>query len=331
MSSSSQLHKIKTLAIIVPVYNEARILQEFHQSLGTVLDSLQQESMILYVDDGSMDETPSTLAALAAADRRVGVATLSRNFGHQAALTAGIQLADADAVITMDGDGQNPPTLIPLMVSQAETGFDIVQAQRKGKSNQGWFKDLTSRFFYWAINLMSGTGIAPGVADFRLLTRPATEALRNLPEHHRFIRGMSAWIGFPTITISYKVERRLGGSSKYTLARMTRLAADAMFSFTLRPLYIMVGIGITFIFFAFAELIYVTSFWLRGLGQSLAPGWSSLMFVILFVGGTTMVSLGITAMYIGYIFQETKKRPAFILRSFRKPAQKEKTAQPKTT
>jgi len=329
MSQPSKSRKLRSLDIIVPVYNEAGVVKKFHQSLMAVLENLKQDTTVLYVDDGSRDETPTELAALAAKNARVGVATLSRNFGHQAALTAGLQLVDADAVISIDGDGQNPPRLIPEMIRQAEAGFDVVQTKRVGGAGLGWFKDLTSRLFYWLINLMSGTEIAPGVADFRLLTRPALDALRDLPEYHRFLRGMASWIGFPTITLSYEVGPRLGGRSKYSLRRMLGLAADALFSFTLRPLYLMVAAGSMFLLFAFAELIYVSSFWLRGLGHLLVPGWSSLMFVILFVGGTTMLSLGVTAMYVGYIFQEVKNRPVYVLSSYRKPSRTRRAAKTK--
>jgi dolichol-phosphate mannosyltransferase len=312
--------RIQTICIIVPVYNEAGVVAEFHRSLTAAVDGLPQRFTILYVNDGSRDATAADLATLAAADPRVGVATFSRNFGHQAALSAGLDLADADAVITMDGDGQNPPAEIPGMVALAEQGYDLVQMQRSGHARQGWFKDVTSGLFYWFINRVSGTPIAPGVADFRLLTRPAVEALKKMPEYHRFLRGMTAWIGFPSMIVPYAMPERLGGRSKYSLKMMLRLAADALFSFSLRPLYVMIAAGLAFLVFAFAELAYVLSFWLRGLGHTLAPGWSSLMFVILFVGGTTMLSLGIVGVYIGYIFQEIKGRPVYVLRSYHRPA-----------
>ncbi|TAK13878.1 MAG: glycosyltransferase [Anaerolineae bacterium] len=311
---------IQTVCIIVPVFNEAGVVSTFHKSLVDAIDALPQQFTILYINDGSRDATAAELAALAAADPRVGVATLSRNFGHQAALSAGLDLADSDAVISMDGDGQNPPAEIPGMLALAEQGYDLVQMQRGEHARQGWFKDLSSAFFYWFINRVSGTPIAAGVADFRLLTRPAVEALKKLPEYHRFLRGMTAWIGFPAIIQPYTMPERLGGRSKYSLRMMLRLAADALFSFTLRPLYLMMAAGVAFMLFALVELVYVLSFWLRGLGHTLAPGWSSLMFVILFVGGATMISLGVVGIYIGYIFQEIKGRPVYLLQSFHRPA-----------
>lgn len=319
MTRAASPAPIQTVAIVVPVFNEAGVVTAFHQSLTAVLDTLPQKFTILYVDDGSRDATPAELAALAQADPRVGVVSLSRNFGHQAALSAGLDLADGDAVITMDGDGQNPPECIPEMLRLAAEGYDLVQMQRAEHTRQGWFKDMSSSFFYWLINKLSGTAIAPGVADFRLLTHPAVTALRDMPEYHRFLRGMTAWLGFPAIVQPYTMPERLGGHSKYSLRLMLRLAADALFSFTLRPLFLMVGIGAAFLIFAFLELVYVLSFWLRGLGHTLAPGWSSLMFVILFVGGTTMVSLGIVGSYIGYIFQEIKGRPVYLIKHLRRP------------
>lgn len=322
MASPLKPRRLRSLAIVIPVYNEGEVVRQFHDRLDDVLKNLSQRAVVIYVDDGSVDETPAVLESLAASDPRVGIATLSRNFGHQAALTAGLSLADGDAIISMDGDGQNPPSLIPEMIRRAEAGYDIVQTKRVGPLGQGGLKELTSRLFYWLINLISGTPISAAVADFRLLTRPAVEALHQMPEYHRFLRGMTAWIGFPSVTLPYRIGPRLGGRSKYSFQQMVRLAIEAIFSFTLRPLYLMIGIGGCFILFAFAELVYVSSFWLRGLGHLLAPGWSSLMFVILFVGGTTMVSLGIAATYIGFIFQEIKGRPIFVIRNFRKPVQK---------
>ncbi|HLD92581.1 MAG TPA: glycosyltransferase family 2 protein [Anaerolineales bacterium] len=328
MASPTNPRRLKSLTIVIPVYNEGEVVREFHRQLNDVIGDLRQQTAVIYIDDGSEDKTPTVLEAIAARDPKVGIVSLSRNFGHQAALTAGLSLADADAIISMDGDGQNPPNLIPEMIKRAEAGYDIVQTKREGPSGQGGLKELTSRLFYWFINLISGTPIAPGVADFRLLTRPAANALRQMPEYHRFLRGMTAWLGFSSITLPYKIGPRLGGRSKYSFKRMLRLAIDAIFSFTLRPLYLMIGIGGCFILFAFAELVYVSSFWLRGLGHLLAPGWSSLMFVILFVGGTTMVSLGIAATYIGFIFQEIKGRPIYVIRDFRKPGKKKSKTGP---
>ncbi len=300
--------------IIVPVYNEEECLPDFHRQLRQVIDSLPCDFRIRYIDDGSTDCTPDVLASLAGQDSRVSALQLSRNFGHQAALTAGLDRADADYVITMDGDGQHPPALIPEMLKLAESGYDLVLTQRIEQDGLPRFKRRTSNLFYSLINRVGDTNILPGGADFRLLSRPVVESLRKMPEYHRFLRGMVAWMGFRSVILPFEQPRRLGGRSKYSLRKMLRLATDAIFSFSLVPLWIGISVGALFLVLALAEAVYVLSFWITGNTSHLAPGWSSLMFVLLIVGGSLMVSLGFTGIYIGYIFQEVKRRPVYLVR-----------------
>jgi polyisoprenyl-phosphate glycosyltransferase len=228
-------------------------------------------------------------------------------------LTAGIDRADGDCVITMDGDGQHPPELIPEMIRLAETGYDVVTAQRLNEGT-ATFKKTTSNLFYRLINSIGDTNIQAGAADFRLLKKPVIESLRNMREYHRLLRGMVAWMGFRSIILPYKQPPRLGGESKYSLSKMLRLAAHATFSFSLIPLYLGISVGAIFILLALIEIIYVLSFWISGHQSSLAPGWSSLMFVLLCVGGSLMITLGFIGIYVGYIFQEVKRRPIYIIR-----------------
>jgi dolichol-phosphate mannosyltransferase len=213
----------------------------------------------------------------------------------------------------MDGDGQHPPDLLPEMIELAESGYDIVVAQRIDDETTT-FKRFTSRFFYRLINLIGDTNIQAGAADFRLIKRSVVNSLRTMREYHRLLRGMVAWMGYRSIILPYKQPARLGGKSKYSVRKMLRLASHATFSFSLIPLYLGLSVGAIFFLLAFIEVIYVLSFWITGQQSGLAPGWSSLMFVLLFVGGSLMITLGFIGIYIGYIFQEVKGRPIYLVR-----------------
>ena len=254
----------RTLTVVVPVYNEQPALPAFHARLIGVLNTLPNACRLLYVDDGSSDETPQLLQALSLADERVRVLHLSRNFGHQAALTAGLDHADTELVITLDGDGQHPPELIPEMLRLNAAGYDIVQTQRQDAPGTSAFKRLTAGVFYAFLNRIGDTHVEPGAADFRLLSRAAADGLRQMREHHRFLRGMVSWMGFRTVILPYEPSERMAGTSKYSLRKMVRLALDASFSFSSAPLWIGLSVGLVFFLLAFAEAAYVLSFWLRG-------------------------------------------------------------------
>lgn len=304
----------KTVGIVVPVYNEEEAILAFHAQLRESLDVLPYRFTITYVNDGSADGTAAMLKQIHANDARVAVLELSRNFGHQAALSAGLDAAPGDYVISLDGDGQHPPTMIAEMLQLAEAGYDVVLTQRDDVGNVSAFKRSTARIFYNLINRMGDTQVLPGGADFRLLSRNALEALKGMQEYHRFLRGMVAWIGFRTVILPYQPPERLAGKSKYTLKKMFALARDAVFSFSLVPLYFGLSLGGLMLVLALLEMVYVISLWLRGAQASLEPGWSSLMFVILVTGGLLMILLGFIGVYIGYIFQEVKGRPVYIVR-----------------
>ncbi len=303
--------------LVIPVYNEAQAAAEFHQQLRAVIDQLPNRFSILYIDDGSTDDTLTILEDIAVVDERVRVIELSRNFGHQAALTAGLDQSQGEIVITMDGDGEHPPQLIPEMLKLADAGYDIVLTQRADSRHAPLFKRWTSHQFYRLINRIGNTRILPGGADFRLMKRATVDALCGMREYQRFLRGMVAWMGYRTVILPYAPAERLGGRSKYSLRQMLRLGMSAVFSFSLVPLYISITIGGVFLLLALAEMIYVLSFWIGGQQASLAPGWSSLMFVLLVVGGVLMITLGIVGIYVGYIFQETKRRPIYLIRAIR--------------
>jgi len=303
------------LDVVVPLYNEEQGVESFHKTLVHVTAALTADLTIYYVNDGSTDATSTILARIAEADSRVVVIELSRNFGHQAALSAGLDLAEGDVVVTIDGDGQHPPELIPEMLRLFEAGYDVVLTQRSEVGRPAFFKRATSGAFYWLLARLSDTKILPGSADYRLLSRRVVAALRDMPEYHRFLRGMVAWLGYRTVILPYVEQPRIAGQTQYSLKKMARLAMDAVFSFSLVPLRIGIALGGSLLLLALLEVAYVLRFWWRGEGHLLVPGWSSLMFVILLVGGTTMVVTGFIGVYVGYIFQEVKRRPVYVIRS----------------
>jgi len=301
--------------IVVPLYNEAEVVAEFHRQLMDVVTPLRHEYdvRICYVNDGSVDHTGAELAKLAADDAGVTILELSRNFGHQAALTAGLDRAEGDAVVTLDGDGQHPPQLIADMVALYRTGYEVVLTQRVA-ADQPSFKRWTSTGFYRLLSVIGDTQITAGSADYRLVSRPVLEALREMREYHRFLRGMVAWAGYRTVVLPYEERARIGGQTKYSLRGMARLAANATFSFSLVPLKIALVVGLCFLVLAGAEALYVISFWLTGRQHQLVPGWASLMFMMLIVGAALMIAIGLVGIYVGYIFQEVKRRPVYLLR-----------------
>jgi polyisoprenyl-phosphate glycosyltransferase len=302
-----------TVDLVIPVFNEAGVVEQTYSKICESIQDLSHTFHIFFVDDGSNDGTSESLFALRRAEKNITVLTLARNFGHQAALTAGLDACNGDFVISLDADGQHPPELIAQMIDLFLQGYDIVQAQRI-EEQPASFKQLTSSAFYSLINRISGTQMTSGAADFRGMSRQVIEALKSMPEYHRFLRGMIAWMGYRSVILPYREVKRVGGKSKYSFGKMFRLAMDAIFSFSLVPLYIGLSAGGIFFCLAALEMIYVLSFWVTGRTSNLAPGWSSLMFVILIVSGMIMVLLGFIGIYVGYIFQEVKRRPVYLLK-----------------
>ncbi|HNH27268.1 MAG TPA: glycosyltransferase [Anaerolineales bacterium] len=300
--------------LVIPVYNEAEAIRQTYADIRKVVDALPYDFRFIYVDDGSSDGTADTLRGISTDDPRVTLLQLSRNFGHQAALTAGMDASQGDVMISMDGDGQHPPALIPKMVSLIEQGYDVVQGQRLEEERAASFKKVTSNFFYWLINRISGTQVLQGAADFRALSRNALNGVRSMHEYHRFLRGMISWMGYNSVILPYHEPDRIAGKSKYSLGKMVRLASDAIFSFSLAPLYIGLSAGFVFFILAGVQLIYVLSLWLTGNTQRVEPGWSSLMGVLLIASGIIMILLGFIGVYVGYIFQEVKRRPIYLVK-----------------
>jgi polyisoprenyl-phosphate glycosyltransferase len=301
------------LCVVCPCYNEEEVIGDFYDELKAVLNSIDDlDHTILFVDDGSTDASLQRLNALACNDTSVQVYSLSRNFGHQIALSAGLDVAVGDAVVMMDSDLQHPPSLIPQMIHLWREGYDVVSAARKSTADASFIKRLTSNGFYWLLNLLSDTPIAVGVADFCLLSHRAHAALQKMPERRRFLRGMISWIGFKRAFLPYDAPSRPRGKSKYTIARMLSLAFDAAFSFSVVPITIAVRLGLVIVACGVIYLSYVI-FRYFVLGD-LVQGWGSLISVSLILGGLQLAFIGLIGSYIARIFDEVKERPLYLFK-----------------
>jgi glycosyltransferase involved in cell wall biosynthesis len=301
------------LSIISPCYNESEVIGLFYNTLRPVLDSLDHVDFeMVFVDDGSTDDTLAQLNGFAERDPALRVLSLSRNFGHQVALTAGIDHAAGDAVVLMDSDLQHPPSVIPDLVREWRAGHDVVNAIRQRTDGEGWFKGLTSRGFYWLLNTLSGTKVPAGAADFCLLSRRVCQSLRDMPERHRFLRGLVSWAGFDRAFVPYVAPQRAAGRTKYSLVKMVALALDAVFSFSAEPLRLALraGLGITFLGFVYLAWTLIYGYLLNGL----VPGYSSLIGVTMILGGCQLMFIGLIGQYLARIFEEVKGRPIYLLK-----------------
>ena len=313
---SPNLRPRPSVDVVVPMFNESHGCLRFHQELRAATATLPYHFRFIYIDDGSTDNTRALLLDLRGRDDTVIVLELSRNFGHQAALTAGLDVADADVIIMMDGDGQHPPALLTDMLRLYEHGFEVVQMQRiDSPGSISTFKRFTSRGFYRLLSRLGEIDIGSGVADFRLITRDVLHALRQLREYHRFLRGMIPWLGFRRTVLPFEAPQRLSGSTKYTFKKMLRLAGDGLFSFSLFPLHLGIILGGIFLLLGCTEIVYVAIFFLMGRSSMLVPGWSSLIVMLTVSSGVTMILLGFIGIYVGMIFQQVKGRPLYIIRS----------------
>jgi dolichol-phosphate mannosyltransferase len=313
------------LSIVVPCYNEADVVGIFYGALKPVLDALPGlRHEIVFVDDGSSDATLSALNALAREDSTIRVASLSRNFGHQIALTAGLDAAAGDAVIMMDSDMQHPPALVPELVRQWRDGYDIVSAVRRETEGVSWFKAATSRAFYRLLNALSSTRIPDGAADFCLLSRRVCDSLRAMPERHRFLRGLVSWVGFSRALIPYRAPRRAAGTTKYGFVRMMTLALDAMFSFSADPLRLALKSGLVI---AAGGFVYLAWTLIHGyLINGLTPGYPSVIGAIFLLGGFQLAFIGLIGQYLARVFEEVKGRPVYLLKQDPAPPRHESAA-----
>lgn len=300
------------ISIVVPVYNESDNIETFYHALKQVLNERRWTYEILMVDDGSKDDSFLKIMKLSQEDPSLRGISLSRNFGHQIALAAGIDYARGNAVITMDADMQHPPALIPELVAKYHEGYDIVSTIRHDSADTGIFKRITSALYYQLINRLSDTKIEPAAADFRLMSRKTVEAFRQFHERGRFTRGLINWMGFKQVCIPYQAAPRHSGRSKYTVAKMTRLALDGITAFSSRPLRISFYIGLVISFIAFSYAVYACIVFMIG---KTVPGWTSILLTLLFLGGIQLISIGILGEYLARVFHEVKGRPLYFVRA----------------
>jgi dolichol-phosphate mannosyltransferase len=305
---------MEKLAIIIPCFNEEESLAECYPRTKTVLESVKDfATEIIYVNDGSKDKTRDMLNTIAAADPKTKVIHFSRNFGHQSAVSAGIQLCDADYAIIMDADLQDPPELIPeIMDLCKKENANCVYCVRKSREKESWFKKQTAKSFYRTMNRMSEVEFPVDTGDFRLIDRKVMDAFKKLPEHGKYIRGLISWIGYKQVPFYYERKARFAGETKYPLRKMIGFASTALLYFSKKPLQIVIGLG----FFAVLIGILLAIWVLLGkfLGFSNAEtGWSSIITIVVFFGGVQLLTIGVLGQYIGVLFDEIKNRPEYIV------------------
>jgi len=312
------------LSVVTPCYNESEVVQLFYAAVKPVLDDLDGlDQEIVFVDDGSTDDTLLRLNEIASGDEAVRVCSLSRNFGHQIALTAGLDFALGDAVILMDSDLQHPPDTIPELVARWREGYEVVSAVRSNTQGASWWKDFTSNGFYTVFNLLSTTRVPRGAADFCLLSRRVCDTLKSMPERHRLLRGMVSWTGFKRTLVPYVCAERVAGRSKYSLVKMVGLALDAVFSFSAQPLRLAFRLGLVMAVLGFCYLV-----WTVGSGLihgRLVPGYASLIGVTVTLGGCQLAFIGLIGEYLARVFEQVKGRPIYLVKQLPVGTRKPKT------
>jgi polyisoprenyl-phosphate glycosyltransferase len=300
------------LSVVVPCANEEEMLPETNRRLVALLGPMPLDFEVVYVDDGSTDSTPDLLRHLSAQDDRVRVVRLSRNFGHQVAITAGLAHASGDAVVVIDADLQDPPEVIGEFVKRWQQGYDVVYGIRTEREGEAAFKLWTAKAFYRFINLLSDTRIPLDVGDFRLMDRAVVQALLSMPERDRFVRGMVSWLGFSQVAVPYRRAARLAGSTKFPLIKMLRFAADGIVSFSVVPLRLATWLGLTSSALAILGILW--ALFTRFFAPGLVKGWTSIVIAVLFFGGVQLSCLGIIGEYVGRIYGESKHRPLYVVR-----------------
>jgi polyisoprenyl-phosphate glycosyltransferase len=304
--------QLTLLSVVAPVYNEEALIDEFYARTCSALEGIEFE--LVLVDDGSRDDTPKKLEQLADNDPRVRVVFLSRNFGHQTALTAGLDHARGEAVVMLDADLQDPPELICTMLEHWRAGCDVVYAVREQRAGESRFKLSTARWFYKLFDKLAQVDLQHNSGDFRLLDRQALDALLSMRERNRFLRGMTVWVGYTQAAVPYKRDARYAGETKYTLAKMVRFSLDAILSFSDRPLQLATLFGFLISTVAFVAIPVVVV--LRIVGSYL-PGFSSITIIVLLLGGIELIAIGIIGEYVGRIYDEVKGRPLYLVRARR--------------
>ncbi|MGF1729261.1 glycosyltransferase family 2 protein [Photobacterium kasasachensis] len=299
------------VSVIVPMYNEEAVIEDCHERLCHALDHLGKKCEIIYVDDGSSDRSWEMTCQMTSSNHWVRTVRLSRNFGKEAAMTAGLQSASGKAVILIDADLQDPPELIPAMVEQWQKGFDVVDMKRKQRYGESWFKRFTASMFYKLINQLTEMPIPENVGDFRLIDRRVVDEINKLPERTRFMKGLFAWPGFQRTTMMFDRDPRLAGETKWNYTKLVHLAFEGITSFSTRPLRLATGAGLitSVAAIAMAAVVFTkTMIW----GDAVA-GYPSTIMVVLLLGGIQLLSIGLMGEYVGRLFIEAKQRPLFVV------------------
>jgi len=302
----------KMISLIVPCYNEADNIEYLHRRVQSVMEKTDESWEMIFINDGSHDNTLEKILSLRIRDPHVRVIDLSRNFGKEAALTAGLDHAHGKAIIPLDADLQDPPELIPLMIAKWREGYEVVNAVREIRNGESWFKRITSFGFYRIINRLSPVEIPPDTGDFRLISEPVLDALKQLPERRRFMKGLFAWVGFRTATISYQREPRLSGKTKWNYWKLWNFALEGITSFSQIPLQLISYLGFMVSLSAFLYGIFLLVKTL--INGNPVKGYPSLMVTILFLGGVQMMALGVIGEYLGRTYEESKQRPVYLIR-----------------
>lgn len=303
---------MKKVSFVVPVFNEQENIHEFYRRLTEVMAPLPYAYNLLFIDDGSTDRTEDYIRELAAKDSRVEGYVFARNYGHQLALTCGLDMADGDAVISMDGDLQHPPEMIPTLLKKWEEGYEIVQTVRLATQDASWFKNFTSKMYYKIINDLSEVRITPGGSDFRLMDKMAVAALRRYRERARFIRGMVNTLGFRVTTVEFVAPPRFAGHSKFSLKKMLHFALDGIMAFSSAPLRLATYVGLLSGLGSILLLFHVA--YVKFIIKDAVPGWTTLAAAQFFLGGVELIGIGIVGEYVGQIFNEVKHRPLYLVR-----------------
>jgi len=299
------------LSVVAPAYNEAEALPTFIARLTATLEETGEEWEAIIVDDGSRDDTWAAIQRAATDEQRVRGIRLSRNFGHQLALSAGMSVAQGDPVITLDSDLQHPPEVIPALLGASRLGFDVVYAVRSSQDAAGFWKRFTARVFYKVLNRLSSLELPEGAADYRLMSRRVVDVLLEMPERHRFLRGLVRWAGYEQSFIEYHRSPREAGETKYTPRRMLLFAWDAVVSFSSFPLRVASVLGVCVSVLGWLYLIYVLA--ARVFTDRTVPGWTSVTAAVLVLGGAQLVFLGILGQYVGRMYDDVKQRPLFLI------------------
>lgn len=298
-------------SIVVPVYNEELVIKESYRRLKEVMDSCKEAYEIIFINDGSKDKTVEIIEEICFKDKNIKLINFSRNFGHQVAVTAGMDNASGKAIVIIDADLQDPPKVILKMIKKWKEGYEVVYGKRLKRNGETFFKKLTAKTYYRILRRLSSIEIPVDTGDFRLIDRKVCDVLKSMPEKNRYVRGLVSWVGFKQVAVEYERDERFAGETKYPLKKMIKLSADGITSFSHKPLKLSIYFGIIMSLLSFVTIFFVI--FEKLFTNYTVPGWASIMSISLFFNGVTLTMLGILGEYIGRIYDEVKGRPQYII------------------